>query len=83
LVIAPPPIIISDIVYAPNGVLLQWSASTNLQFQVQWSRTITPPAWGSFTNRVSSVTGDFSFLDDGSQSGGTGAPRFYRLRQLP
>jgi subtilisin-like proprotein convertase family protein len=83
LVITPAPLLISDIVWSPNGVLLQWSASTNSQFMVQWSRMITPPSWTGFTNRISSTTGIFSFLDDGSQAGGLRSPRYYRLRQLP
>lgn len=83
LVIAPPPLLISSVLYSPGGVLLQWPASTNAQFEVQWSPTVAPPAWTSFTNRIVSPNGDFSFLDDGSQSGGLGASRFYRLLQLP
>jgi hypothetical protein len=32
---------------------------------------------------LSSTTCQFSFLDDGSQTGGLGATRFYRIEQLP
>ena len=83
LVITPPPLLISAIAFAPSGVLLQWNASTNAQFHVQWSPAIDPPSWTNFSNRISSPTGNFSFLDDGSQSGGIGPARFYRLVQLP
>jgi hypothetical protein len=64
-------------------VLLQWTAPTNLQFNVQWTSFIPSTNWNTFTNVISSTNGNFSFLDDGSQSGGLGALRFYRLRQLP
>ena len=83
LAITPPPLLISAISFAPSGALLQWNASTNAQFHVQWSPAMDPPSWTDFTNRISSPTGNFSFQDDGSQSGGIGPARFYRLLQLP
>jgi hypothetical protein len=74
---------ISSVTRTPSGVLLQWTAPTNLQFNVQWTPFIPSTNWNTFTNVISSTNGNFSFLDDGSQSGGLGALRFYRLRQLP
>jgi subtilisin-like proprotein convertase family protein len=85
LVVTPyvPPVRITSITADTNGVLLQWLAPTNSQFQAQWTPSLTPPAWTNFTNTLTSTNGAFSFLDDGSQAGGLAGPRYYRLQQLP
>jgi hypothetical protein len=74
---------ISSVTRTTNGILLKWSAPTNFQFQVQWSTNFPPVTWNTFANIISSTNGFFQFLDDGSQSGGLGGMRFYRLRQYP
>ena len=61
--------------------LLQWTAAPTAVFAVQWTPTLSPPNWTTFTTPATSTTGDFSFLDDGSQTGGRGSTRFYRLLQ--
>jgi hypothetical protein len=85
LVVTPyvPPVRISSIAVGTNGVLLQWLAPSNSQFQAQWTPALAPSAWTAFTNVLASTNGVFWFLDDGSQSGGLTAPRYYRLQQLP
>jgi hypothetical protein len=83
---APPPAppTISSITVTPSGRLLSWVAPTNETFNVQWTPSIVPATWNTFTNVISSTTGNFSFLDDGSQTGGNlGASRYYRLLVLP
>ncbi len=79
---APSPTITS-ITRMLSGVVLNWLASIGQQFQVQWTPSISPPAWNTFTNIITSTNGMFTFTDDGSQSGGLGGTRFYRLVQLP
>jgi hypothetical protein len=79
----PPPVRITSITADTNGVLLEWFGPTNSQFQAQWTPSLAPPAWNAFTNILTSTNGGFSFLDDGSQSGGRDGPRYYRLQQLP
>ncbi len=66
-----------------NGFVLQWTAGVNQQFQVQWTPTLAPPAWTTFTNIVTSGTGTFIFVDDGTQTGGLSGVRFYRLLEYP
>jgi hypothetical protein len=73
---------ITSIVRLTNGVLLQWTAPTNYQFKVQWTPAIPAATWNVFSNVVTSTNGVFTFFDDGSQSGGFSATRFYRLQQL-
>src|SRR5262249_39477390 len=83
IVLVPALPIISSLAYSTNATLLQWSAPTNLLFQVQWTPSLAPATWQSIPGQVTSSNGTFLFLDDGSQTGGVGAERFYRLRQLP
>jgi subtilisin-like proprotein convertase family protein len=94
----PPPtntVSISGITYTNNGTtngfLLTWFAPSNDLFQVQWTPSLAPETWATFTNpavisyNTNVFTGgptntQFNFFDDGSQTGGTlGAMRFYRL----
>ena len=83
-VVVIPPINISSLLVLTNGYRFQWTAPTNLQFKVQWKTNLIPTlAWNLFTNILTSTNGTFTFLDDGSQSGGLGPMRFYRLIWLP
>ena len=80
-----PPPIISSIRQVYNGFLLTWGGPTNTQYQVQWTPFLVPSTWTPFPipPAVTSTTGLFQFLDDGSQTGGFDPTRFYRLLQLP
>jgi len=79
---ASPPVITS-VARATNGFLIQWIGSAGSPYQAQWTPALLPPAWNSFPTVITSATGVFSFVDDGSQTGGLGPMRFYRLIQLP
>jgi hypothetical protein len=85
LVLVPymPPVRISSISMTTNGVLLGWSTPASNQFQVQWTESLEPPNWNTFTNILIPSNGAAAFLDDGSESGGLSGPRYYRLEQLP
>ena len=78
-----PPLGITTFTRASDGMFLQWNAPSSARFEVQWTPSLSPAAWAPFTNVLTSPTGLFSFRDDGSQTGGLGPTRFYRLRQLP
>ncbi len=78
---APPQI--GGITAGPGGVTLNWTAPLGQQFQVQWTPAIQPATWTTFTNIITSPNGLYTFTDDGTQTGGLGALRFYRLRQYP
>ncbi|MFO1476928.1 MAG: S8 family serine peptidase [Verrucomicrobiota bacterium] len=71
-----------SVTYTGTGFQIQWTGSASSQYQVQWSPGL-PPVWTSFTNVFTSPTGVFTFLDDGSQTGGFGPSRIYRVLQLP
>src|SRR5208283_2596188 len=58
-----------------SGFLLTWFAPSNDLFLVQWTPSLAPVSWGTFTNVVSYNTNaftspantQFNFFDDGSQ----------------
>jgi subtilisin-like proprotein convertase family protein len=75
--------VITRIVQRFNGIEITWSGPPGQQYQVEWSPTLIPTAWTSFTEIVTSVTGVYQYLDDGSQTGGFGPVRYYRLVLLP
>jgi hypothetical protein len=86
------PVNFASIIYTniagTNGFWLTWFAPSNDLFQVEWSPSL-PPVWTTFplppaigfnTNFPASATNaQFNFFDDGSQTGGFGTNRFYRL----
>lgn len=78
-----PPISIAQVLPGPTGIQLTWEGPAEARFQVQWSTSLTTPSWKPFSATVSSTTGTFSFLDDGTETGGFAEPRFYRLLRVP
>lgn len=78
-----PPPVITSITRTNGAVLIEWLGPTNVTYGVEWTPALVPVNWTAFTNVVSSATGQFGFVDDGTQTGGLGPTRFYRLVQLP
>ena len=76
---AAPSVIISSIRVTPGGVVLNWFGPVNSTFHVQWANALPATPWNTFVAPVTSTNGIFTFTDDGSQSGGLGPLRFYRL----
>jgi hypothetical protein len=59
-----------------------WNAPTNISYQVDYSTNL-PTEWMTFTNIIISTNGTFNFTDNGTNSGGFGSTKFYRLRTEP
>jgi Domain of unknown function (DUF4185) len=59
-----------------------WSAPTNITYQVDYSSNLLS-GWTTFTNLITSTNGTFNFTDNGTNSGGFGSTKFYRLQSLP
>ena len=59
-----------------------WSAPTNVTYQVGYSTNLTM-GWMTLTNLVTSTNGAFNFTDNGTNSGGFGNTKFYRLHSSP
>jgi alpha-tubulin suppressor-like RCC1 family protein len=63
-----------------TNVTLQWTASTNDLFQVEWTTNLNPNiVWTLFPQTIVSTTGMFNFTDTNSPRG----DKFYRLLWLP
>jgi hypothetical protein len=64
-----------------SGTALNWTASPNAKFQMQWKNNLAAP-WNTAPTVITSGDGNFSFTDDGSQTAPLGPMRFYRLMQI-
>ncbi|MEK7780372.1 MAG: S8 family serine peptidase [Verrucomicrobiota bacterium] len=78
-----PPPRIQSLIVGTNGVTLRWNGPITASYRVDWTPTLVPASWNSFTNVITSPTGLFQFVDDGTQTGGLGVTRYYRLILLP
>jgi hypothetical protein len=89
----PPPVLY--ITKTIPGYLVEWDGPVSARYQAQWTPSVPPPGWTTFTNIITStnlVTGPFiipgtvarfEFLDDGTQTSGFGPQRYYRVMILP
>jgi hypothetical protein len=80
---ATPAVSITGFARVGNGVLLIWNGPINARYGVEWSPSLTSTNWKPFYSSIHSSNGVFRFFDDGSETGGLGSARFYRLKQLP
>jgi hypothetical protein len=79
--VAPSPFIVpSQVSFGPSGFTLKWFADPSEQFSVQYTDDLNGP-WNAIPASVVSDTGEFSFTDDGTVTGGLPTHRFYRLLQ--
>jgi hypothetical protein len=63
-----------------SGARLQWIASPNVKFQMEWATNISPPIiWTTNADIITSADGIFTFTDSDSTNSRT---RFYRLLQV-
>ena len=65
--------------FGPTGFILEWNASPEFEFTVQYANDPLGP-WFDIPQTITSGDGQFSFTDDGTLTGGLAPQRFYRLR---
>ena len=71
-----------DAIGQPPGVIqMRWTGPIGATYRVEWAPSVDAP-WVPFTQTVNSATTTYSFVDDGSQTGGTSQIRFYRVFQI-
>ncbi|MCX8107522.1 MAG: hypothetical protein N3G20_01820, partial [Verrucomicrobiae bacterium] len=69
-----------------NVVTLWWTSLPGLKFRVQYANQIPASGtinWIDVPGTVTSTAGSYQFIDDGSQTGGAGKTRFYRIVLMP
>ena len=87
--VMPPPVTtnynFNSFSYGPGGMTLGWTAPTNLQFNILYTTNVALPlsSWSVVPSNFTSLTGMFSFTDDGSLTGGVSPWKFYYLQQIP
>jgi hypothetical protein len=79
---AGPPMQINVTSFGTNGFTLQWTADPSLRFGIEWTEFLVPSYWQPFRAAVISTNGTFTFIDDGSESGGFDPNRYYRIQKL-
>ncbi len=78
-----PPLVIASIEVTATGALrIMWNGSASARYQVFFSDEL-PPVWNPVGGAVTSLTGDFEFTDDGTETAPMGTFRLYRLQRLP
>ena len=65
-----------------NTFSFAWSGPPTAEYEVDYSPTI-PPAWTTLPDLITSTNGVFQFTDFGTNSGGWGASKYYRVKTLP
>jgi subtilisin family serine protease/subtilisin-like proprotein convertase family protein len=76
---AEPSIRISSIRVTPTAITLSWFGPLQSPFQVQWTGSLSTPAWSTIGTNITTTNGFFTFTDDGTLTGGLSLPHFYRL----
>jgi hypothetical protein len=69
----------ATVVKTQDHVTFSWTAPTNESYQVDYSTNLRS-GWTTITNLITSTNGTFNFTDGGTNSGGLGNTKFYRLR---
>jgi len=70
---------LKNVTWANNSITLQWTAPTYESFQVQWTPALPATSWTTVPGLITSATGVFQFVDNGSLTAPLGTKRFYRL----
>ena len=68
--------------HTKTNFTFSWLAPTNESFQVDYSTNLLS-GWKTLTNVIKSTNGTFGFTDSGTNSGGFGTNKFYRLQNSP
>jgi len=79
---APQPASIDSVQWVDGQVEVQWTGLPGRVYRVSYADSLLGP-WQEIDQSVTSDTASFVFSDDGTQTGGLGSPRFYRVVLLP
>lgn len=71
--------IISSITQNATSVTVSWPSQTGVTYRVQWKNALTDPTWQSIVPDIAGTGSTINWIDNGSQTGGLPATRFYRV----
>ncbi|RME93409.1 MAG: hypothetical protein D6766_08295, partial [Verrucomicrobia bacterium] len=82
-----PPLALNPVVVVSGSeVRLSWSAPPGLRFRIEYATELPPDGnvnWIPVPGEITSADGQYEFVDDGSQTGGMTAVKFYRIVPVP
>ena len=77
---ADPQVVIRDVTHSGTGTVVRWTSQPGITYRVQWKNTLVDSAWQTITPDFAGTGSLLSWTDNGTQTGGPGAPqRFYRV----
>jgi hypothetical protein len=71
----------SSVAAATNGIALTWTALANVGYLVQYSASLSPPAWQALGGSVTATNRTFTLVDTNFLA--APAQRFYRVSVWP
>jgi len=74
--------VVGPMVNTKTNFSFSWLAPTNQSYQVDYSTNLSS-GWRKLMNIFTSTNGTFNFTDNGTNSGGFGNSKFYRLQSSP
>ena len=74
---------VSNAASSSTRMELQWTAPLNQRFAIEWTQSLFPPYWQPYPAYVTSTNTTYTFIDDGSLTGGLGTNRYYRIFLVP
>jgi alpha-D-xyloside xylohydrolase len=63
----------------PSGFTISWKSVEGIVYRVEWKNALTDSVWQPVPQDIVGTGGLLQWTDDGSQTGGLPAQRFYRI----
>ena len=70
---------INSVTLQANGCMLSWDSRPSVAYRMQWKNALIGATWQSISPDFIGTGSTMSWLDNGSQTGGLTATRFYRM----
>lgn len=76
---ADPQVAIQNVTHSVSGTTISWTTQPGITYRVQWKNSLDDITWQAITPDFAGTGSLLSWTDNGSQTGGPGAQRFYRV----
>jgi hypothetical protein len=74
-----PQLAIQDVTHTSSGTTIRWKSQPGITYRCQWKSQLIGATWQSITPDFAGTGSLLSWTDDGTQTGGHGTQRFYRV----